>query len=79
MKKSRTLTAVNINIEVNSLFVRASNLANNDGAKPTKKFKEFIRLLNFFCREVELEAKKRYERYLELKAKRTSQSFQSDE
>lgn len=79
MKKSKTLTAVNINDEVNSLFVRASNLANNDGAKPTKNFREFISQLNFFCREVELEAKKRYERYLELKAKRTSQSFQSDE
>ena len=79
MKKSKTLTAVNINLEVNSLFVRASNLAHNDGAKPTKKFKEFISQLNFFCREVELEAKKRYERYLELKAKRSSRSSQSDE
>ena len=72
MKKSKTVNAVDINIEVNLLFVRASNLARNDGAKPTSKLKVFISELNFFCSEIELKAAKRFELYLELKAKHSS-------
>ena len=79
MKKSKTLIPVNINDEVNSLFLRASDLADNDGAKPAKKFTQFISQLNFFCSEIDTKAGKRYELYLGLKAKRSSQSSQSDE
>ena len=58
---------------------KASSQARNDGANPTGSLNMFIGGLIFFCSEIETQAGKRYERYLELKAKHSSQSFQSDE
>ena len=79
MKKSRTLCAENINREVNTLFQRAVFEARKDGVDPTESLNMFISQLNFFCSEIETKAGKRYERYRELKAKRSSRSSQSDE
>jgi len=72
MKKSKTVNAGDINNEVNSLFQRASVQARIDGANPMSGLKKFIRGLNFFCSEIETQPGKRYERYLELKAKHSS-------
>jgi len=79
MKKSKTLTAKNINSGVNTLFQRAVFKARKDGGNPTESLKMFFSGLNFFCSEIDTKAGKRYELYLGLKAKRSSQSSQSDE
>ena len=79
LKKSKTLTAKNINSEVNTLFQRAVFKARKDGGNPTESLKMFFSGLNFFCSEINTKAGKRYELYLGLKAKRSSQSSQSDE
>jgi hypothetical protein len=78
MKKSETPTANDIMSGVNSLFQRASVRARNDGADPMNSLGSFMRGLNFFCSWSSVKAERRYQRYLELKAKRSSQSSQSD-
>jgi len=67
-----------ISSEIAKIFTSASNTAKNQHPQCTDKFLDFIRGLRFFSDSFRVKASRRYDWYLREKARRSSQSSQSD-
>ena len=67
-----------ITTRIAEIFNTASKLAKNEHPQCLHKFLDFIRGLRFFSDSFSVKASRRYDWYLRQKAKRSSQSSQSD-
>lgn len=67
-----------LNNEINAIFMSAAKSAKNKHPQCMHKFNDFIRGLRFFSDSFSVQASRRYKWYLRQKAKRSSQSSQSD-